>query len=77
MYKNGGMSGGCDSETTQMERFLSQIFGFCNSPGKYIIQGIKSFQLIKPPHSIHGYSVIYFPMKTTATDSFVMSVEGI
>ncbi|CAF2589974.1 unnamed protein product [Rotaria sp. Silwood2] len=76
MDKNGSMSGKCDFETTQMEKFLSQAFGFQNIPGQYIVQGVKAFQLNRSLYSMNPSIVIYFPSKT-ATESFAMSVQEI
>ncbi|CAF4107802.1 unnamed protein product, partial [Rotaria sp. Silwood2] len=76
MDKSGSMSGECDFETTQMEKFLSKTFGFQNLSGQYIVQGVKAFQLDKSPLSMDPEKVIRFPIKT-ATTSFVMNVQEI
>jgi hypothetical protein len=78
MEKNGSMSGDCDSETTQMERFLEKNFDFNNVPGKYIVQGVRAFSIGKPLRSISSNQVIRFPSKTaTDANSFAMSVDEI
>jgi hypothetical protein len=74
MDKNGSMSGNCDFETTQMEKFLTKNFDFKNIR-KYIVHGVKSFQLGKPPYSMKPNTTIYFPDKTA--NSFMMSVKEI
>jgi hypothetical protein len=76
MDKYGSMSGDCDYETTQMEKFLSKAFGFKNIPGKDIVHGVKSFQLDKPLHSMNQNTKIYFPTKT-ADNSFATTVQEI
>ncbi|CAF3503841.1 unnamed protein product [Rotaria sp. Silwood1] len=76
MDKNGSMSGDCDFETTQMEKFLSQAFNFQNIPEQYIVQGVKSFQIGKSPRSMDPKKVILFPSKK-ATTSFAMTVQEI
>ncbi|CAF4505463.1 unnamed protein product, partial [Rotaria sp. Silwood1] len=76
MDKNGPMSGDCDLETTQMEKFLSKAFGFRNIHGQCIVQGVKAFQLEQSPRSIDPKKVIRFPSKT-ATQSFEMTVKEI
>jgi hypothetical protein len=76
MDKYGSMSGDCDFETTQMERFLSETFDFKNLPGQYIVPGVKSFRLDKPISSMHPNTVIRFPSKIT-TKSFAMTVPEI
>ncbi|CAF4077081.1 unnamed protein product, partial [Rotaria sp. Silwood1] len=70
------MSGDCDFETTQMEKFLSQAFNFQNIPEQYIVQGVKSFQIGKSPRSMDPKKVIRFPSKK-ATTSFAMTVQEI
>jgi hypothetical protein len=75
MDKNGPMNGKCHLQTEQMEQFLSQTFGFKNIPEKYIVQGVKSFQLDKPPHYVDPKKRVYFPSDTT--NSFTMAVEEI
>ncbi|CAF4567612.1 unnamed protein product, partial [Rotaria sp. Silwood2] len=69
MDKNGSMSGKCDFETTQMEKFLSQAFGFQNIPGQYIVQGVKAFRLAQSLRSMDPKMIIQFPSKTS-TESF-------
>jgi hypothetical protein len=76
MDKYGSMSGDCDFETTQMERFLSKTFDFKNLHRKYIVPGVKSFRLDKPISSMHPNTVIRFPSKIT-TKSFAMTVPEI
>ncbi|CAF4135238.1 unnamed protein product [Rotaria sp. Silwood2] len=76
MDKNGSMSGKCDFETTQMEKFLSQTFGFQNLPGQYIVQGVKAFRLAQSLRSMDPKMIIQFPSKTS-TESFAMSVQEI
>jgi len=76
MDKYRSMSGDCDIETTQMENFLSKTFGFKNLRGKYIVQGVKSFRLDKPIHSMNTNLMVRFPGKTT-TNSFAMTVQEI
>jgi hypothetical protein len=75
MEKNGPMSGPCDLQTDQMEHFLSSTFGFKNIPGEYIVQGVKSFRLDRPPHSMHPDTVIHFPK--SSTNSFMMTAKEI
>jgi hypothetical protein len=75
MDKNGRMSGKCAPETDQMEKFLSQTFGFKNIPDKYIVQGVKAFQLAKPIHKMDPNTLIQFPYKTA--DSFDMTASEI
>ena len=73
MEKYGSMSGDCDLETTQMEKFLKHAFGFKNLRGEYIVQGVKSFQLDKPVENIQQNLIIRFPAKPAgATNSFDM-----
>ncbi|CAF1433866.1 unnamed protein product [Adineta steineri] len=74
MDKNGPMSGDCDAETTQMERFLYQTFDFKNQH-KYIVQGVKSFRLGKPLKNLDPQDIIYFP--NTTEKSFAMTVQEI
>ncbi|CAF1543356.1 unnamed protein product [Adineta steineri] len=74
MNKNGPMSGDCDAETTQMERFLYQTFDFKNQH-KYIVQGVKSFRLGKPLKNLDPQDIIYFP--NTTEKSFAMTVQEI
>ncbi|CAF3145974.1 unnamed protein product [Rotaria sp. Silwood2] len=76
MDKNRSMSGNCNSETNQMEKFLSQTFGFQNIPGRYIVQGVKAFRLAQSLRSMDPKMIIQFPSKT-ATESFAMSVQEI
>ncbi|CAF2961511.1 unnamed protein product [Rotaria sp. Silwood2] len=75
MDKNGPMSGRCGPETDQMERFLSETFGFKNISGQDIVQGVRSFKLGKPPHYLNPHTEIHFPYYTT--NSFAMSVQEI
>ncbi|CAM4940145.1 unnamed protein product [Rotaria socialis] len=75
MDKNGPMSGKCDRQTDQMNQFLSQTFGFKNIPDKYIVQGVKSFELKYPPDSMNSSVEISFP--TNTIDAFTMTVEEI
>jgi hypothetical protein len=75
MDKNGPMSGKCEEQTYQMENFLTQTFGFRNIPRKCIVQGVKSFQLDKPPHSMNPETVICFP--SNSTSSFEMTIKEI
>ncbi|CAF1300093.1 unnamed protein product [Adineta steineri] len=74
MDKNGPMSGDCDAETIQMERFLSETFDFKNQR-KYIVQGVKSFRLGKPLKTLDPQDIIYFPNPTEK--SFAMTVQEI
>ncbi|CAF3891833.1 unnamed protein product, partial [Rotaria sordida] len=76
MDKNGSMSGDCNLETTQMEKFLSSTFQFQNISGEYIVQGVKAFKLGKSLNLMDPKKIVYFPSKT-ATTSFTMSVEEI
>ncbi|CAF0878879.1 unnamed protein product [Rotaria sordida] len=73
--KNGPMSGQCDPQTHQMERFLSDVFGFKNIPGKYIVHDVKSFQLDKPLHSLNPNTQIHFPKNIA--NSFTIIVQEI
>ncbi|CAF0771280.1 unnamed protein product [Rotaria sordida] len=73
--KNDSMSGQCDPQTHQMERFLSDVFGFKNIPGKYIVQDVTSFQLDKPLHSLNPNTQIHFPKNIT--NSFTITVQEI
>jgi hypothetical protein len=75
MEKNGGMSYRCTAELDQIERFLSQTFGFKNSSEQNIVQDIRSFQLDRSPHSMGSKTVIYFP--NVYTNSFAMTAEEI
>jgi len=75
MDKNGPMSGRCLPETKQMEDFLSNTFGFKNIPGEYIVQGVLSFQLDKPPNSMDANTIIHFPSNTE--NSFDMTAKEI
>jgi hypothetical protein len=78
MDKHGSMSGNCDFETTQMEYFLEQNFGFENLPGEHIVQGVRSFKLGKHLDLMDPKSTIHFPKNTTTpASSFVMSVDEI
>jgi hypothetical protein len=75
MDKAGPMSGRCGPQTDQMERFLTETFGFENIHGEYIVQGVKSFRLTKPPRSMHQQTQIIFPRNTA--DTFTMFIEEI
>ncbi|CAF1091329.1 unnamed protein product [Rotaria sordida] len=75
MDKNGPMNGQCGPQTDQMEQFLSDAFGFKNISGKYIVPGIKSFQLDKPLHGLNPNTQIHFPKNMA--DSFTMTVQEI
>ncbi|CAF1448782.1 unnamed protein product [Adineta steineri] len=75
MQKYGPLSGDCDVETTQMERFLSQSFDFRNIPNEYIVHGVKSFRLGKPLRKLTPRDIIFFPNPTRK--SFVMTVQEI
>ncbi|CAF0984309.1 unnamed protein product [Rotaria sordida] len=75
MNKNGPMSGPCGHQTDQMEKFLSQTFGFRNIPGEYIVQGVRSFKLDNSVSSLKPETEIRFPSNTT--NSFAMSVQEI
>ncbi|UJR32973.1 hypothetical protein I4U23_020436 [Adineta vaga] len=75
MDKNGPMSGKCEFETNQMEQFLTNTFGFQNIPGKYIVQGVRAFQLARPPKSLPHDHKIHFPCKSES--SFTMTVREI
>lgn len=75
MDKNGPMNGPCEAQTYQMERFLNDTFGFKNIPGKYIVQGVKSFQLDKRPHQMDPKIEIHFPYNTSK--SFAMTVQEV
>ncbi len=75
MEKYGPMNGPCEAQTYQMERFLIETFGFENIPGKYIVQGVKSFQLKKELRHMDPKAVIYFPSNTSK--SFAMTVQEI
>lgn len=61
MNKNGPMSGRCEVQTDQMEKFLSHTFGFQNILGEYIVPGVRSFKMDKPPYSMNPDSIIHFP----------------
>ncbi|CAF1433883.1 unnamed protein product [Adineta steineri] len=75
MDKTGPMSGNCDAETTQMERFLSQTFGFRNIPNEYIVHDVKSFRLSKHPYGMHPNIVIKFP--DDVRNAFPMTIQEI
>ena len=75
MEKQGPMSGRCEKQTHQMENFLTQTFGFRNIHGKSIVQGVKAFELTRPPESMPGERVIHFPHRHP--DSFAMTVDEI
>ena len=75
MDKNGPMSGDCDKETTQMETFLSHNFQFKNLNGEYIVHGVQSFRLGKPPHSITPNMMIKFPVNGRVP--FEMTIQEI
>jgi len=75
MDKNGPMSGRCGPQTDQMEKFLTHTFGFRNIAGEYIVQGVKSFRLDRPPHSMDPNTMVYFP--STTENSFNMNAKEI
>ena len=75
MDKNGPMNGRCENETSQMEQFLEENFGFANIPGKYIVQGVKDFQIRKSIETMAPTAVISFPSKSKSY--FSMKVEEI
>ena len=69
------MSGRCDQETTQMENFLQKAFGFKNIDGECIVDGVKSFEISRPPSSQDTEKTIYFPNDNPP--SFAMTIEEI
>ena len=69
------MSGRCDQETTQMEDFLQKAFGFENIDGEWIVDGVKSFEISRPPGSQDTEKTIYFPDDNPP--SFAMTIEEI
>jgi hypothetical protein len=75
MDKYGPMNGNCNLQTDQMEQFLAQTFGFKNIPEKYIVQGVKAFQLDKPLRRMDPNTLIHFPYNTA--DSFDMTASEI
>jgi hypothetical protein len=75
MNKNEVMNSRRGSEIDQMERFLSQTFGFKTLPEKYIVQNIPAFQLDRLPYSMDVKTMIYFP--NIYTNSFAMTAEEI
>jgi len=75
MDKSVAMSGDCDVETTQMEKFLSETFDFQNTPREYIVQGVKAFRLRKPPMTMDPDTVIHFPSEVR--NSFAMTIKEI
>ncbi|CAF1612727.1 unnamed protein product, partial [Adineta ricciae] len=75
MNKIGPMSGDCDYETTQMESFLAQTFQFRNIPGEYIVHGVKSFRLGRPPFLMDPNTLIRFP--GTGRVAFAMTAQEI
>jgi hypothetical protein len=74
MEKEGPMSGSCEIETRQMERFLKENFHFENLPGKYLVQGVKAFQIGKPISSLDQNLIIKFPCEESDR-IFEMTVE--
>lgn len=79
MDKYGAMSGDCDKQTTQMEKFLQHTFGFRSLSGEYIVQGVSKFQIDKPVERMPSNQQISFPCKSenATIDSFRMTVEEI
>ena len=75
MDKNEPMNGKCTIETVQMEQFLQETFDFRNIPGRYIVPGVKSFQLGLSPHSMTYNKKISFPSNTDGP--FVMTIKEI
>jgi hypothetical protein len=75
MNKDGPMNGRCEVQTDQMERFLTDTFGFENIRGEHIVQGVKSFRLSRPPHTIDPNTCIYFPK--SSNNAFVMTAKEI
>jgi hypothetical protein len=75
MEKNGPMRGRCEPQADQMEQFLTDTFGFENIPGKFIIPGVKSFRLRRPPHTLDRNTSIYFP--NASSDAFQMTTKEI
>jgi hypothetical protein len=75
MEKYGPMNGACEAQTSQMERFLTDTFGFQNIRGEHIVQGVKSFRLNRPPYSIVPDTCICFPK--SSNDAFMMTVKEI
>ena len=75
MDKNGPMSGKCEIETAQMERFLTDTFGFQNIRGEYIVQGVKSFRLRTPLNTLDPNTIIHFP--DASRSAFTMAVKEI
>ena len=70
-----GMSGKCDAETTQMEQFLYREFGFANIPHQNIVDGVRSFRLGRPPHTLPKKTLIHFP--SSSESLFKMTVAEI
>ena len=75
MNKNGSMSGKCEAETSQMERFLSDTFGFQNIPHQCIVQGVKSFRLQNYPDALDPNTIVHFP--DASSNAFTMNIEEI
>ncbi|CAF4250731.1 unnamed protein product [Rotaria sp. Silwood2] len=75
MNKHGPMSGQCIPETDQMENFLRQNFGFRNIEGKYIVSGVRAFEIRTPVQKMNLTTKIYFPDKQS--NAFVMIVDEI
>ena len=75
MDKNGPMSGKCDAQTSQMEQFLTDTFGFQNIPDKHIVQGVRAFRLHRPPDRMDPNTTIHFP--ASSEDAFTMTIREI
>jgi hypothetical protein len=78
MDKAGAMSGRCEVQTSQMERFLTKNFHFENIPGEYIVHGVKSFKVGQYPSSdsFEKNVQIKFPSEEDE-NPFVMTIEEI
>ena len=63
MEKQGAMSGRCELQTAQMEKFLTENFLFENIPGEYIVQGVRAFRVGRPPslQSLEKDMIVKFP----------------
>jgi len=78
MDKYGSMSGDCDRETTEMENFLKETFGFKNIRDEDIVDGVRSFRLERRIQEISPQAIISFPSKNSSPNcSFSMTAEEI
>lgn len=76
MNKRGPMSGRCVEQTTQMENFLRDNFGFKNHRDEWIVPGVRSFTLSRPVETIPPDTSIVFPSQHTPS-KFITSIPEI